>query len=293
MKHIFRKKDLDQRISVNPFNWDIMERKLAIMETGEEIKGYKGIFRDDNGIILNVAKDSYHPISNTDFGEIIAGFEKVGCRIERSGEFSDGKITYVQMGNTLLPNFEVQKDDLVRSMITVVNSHNGAVALRTMLTTIRIVCSNTFSLVLKQGKNMFDNIRHTKSAPIRLEALRLGIDDMAMSVREVERVFKQFHESKIEDIRASRILKNVFNMKNTLPEGDRWGDETDEFYGLTTKGENMLHDLKFEYEDSGAYGTAWGVFNAVTAYASKYPSDLVGHGHAVRQRAYNILQQHS
>jgi len=280
----------------NPFNWDIMERKLAVMETGEEIKGYKGIFRDDNGIILNVAKNSYQPISNTDFGEIIAGFEKVGCKTESSGTFNDGKITYVQMRNALLPNFEVQKDDLVRSMITVVNSHNGAVALRTMLTTIRIVCSNTFSIVLKQGKNMFDNIRHTKSAPFKVEALKLGIEDMAMSVREVERVFKQFHESKIEDMTASRILKHVFKMKNTSSEDDRWlgwKDKTNEFYGLTTKGENMLHDLKFEYEDSGAYGTEWGVFNAVTAYARKYPSDLIGHGHAVRQRAYNILQQHS
>jgi len=279
------------------YNWEIQERPLyqqvstyiqQDINNVIPLDNYKVLRRSDNQEVLNVVKDSYVPVTNKDFEDIIGFLCDAGCQIEKHGEYKDGGITWCELSNVLLPDMSIYGEDETQNHITLVNSHNGMYSLQMLLTNIRLICMNKFSMMLKKGRNMFDKIRHTKNAPERIEALKFGISDIGDAMKEMNDRFNIMANTEVNDLEAPKLFKKILNLKEKPRKRyDEWTEPQ-----LSTRGANQMQVLADKYYTSGAEGTAWGVFNAITDYAKKYESDLFGAGMTVRKRAYEVLSNH-
>ena len=70
--------------------WDIIEK--PVFANNKQIIGYKGIFRNDNGKLLNIAKSSYTPTHNEKFIEITEKLHEItGFPIQNYYTVDDGK----------------------------------------------------------------------------------------------------------------------------------------------------------------------------------------------------------
>ena len=270
------------------FNWNPKSRPVYISNGiygYERLSDYKAIVRDDTNTVLNLTKSSYESITNNDFEDIINQLLEADCKLLNYGSFKEGRLIFAQLKNELLSDSHINGDEM-RNILTLVNSHDGSMALRLMFTTIRIWCMNTFTAAVKRGENLYESIRHTKSAPERMQTIKDNIQAVAEISRQLKNDFIAMSNTLIEDNDLQKSFSNIIKVeKKPRPYKEngitKWTEPK-----YSTKAENILTDLNTKYLESGAAGTVWGMFNSITDYAKKYDSDLYGTGKLIRDRAY-------
>jgi phage/plasmid-like protein (TIGR03299 family) len=146
--------------------------------------------------------------------------------------------------------------DVTNVYVVLTMSHDGSGSVKAMLTPIRVVCANTLRMAIGEAHNTV-NIRHTKSADIRLsEASKLlGITNDY--VTECNDILNKLARTTIDDTFADMVIGKIFN---ATKDGDK----------VSTKTANILEAVKSDYltgvGQSGIIGTAYGLFNGITHY---------------------------
>ncbi len=116
---------------------------------------------DDPASDLGCVGSGYQPFQNAECFRVcdnIVG--KLGARYEVAGSLMDGKRVWLL---AQFPQTIQVKDDTVNPYILLSTSHDGSKALEIKFTAVRVVCWNTLSVALSDGKATV-RIKHTAGA---------------------------------------------------------------------------------------------------------------------------------
>jgi hypothetical protein len=113
------------------FHWEVEEERLFRLDSNTNeyvpITGYKAIVRSSKTVagisigdspVLHVAPSSYQIISNSQFEDIIADYENIGCTYLKHGEFNSGRQLWCQLESNELAPWLVGDTDQGKTRIT-------------------------------------------------------------------------------------------------------------------------------------------------------------------------------
>jgi phage/plasmid-like protein (TIGR03299 family) len=244
--------------------------------------------RTDTHDVLGFVNESYEPIQNIDafkfFDTLIAENEAV---YETAGFLGKGEFIWIL---AKLPGYiNVHGNDIVNKYLLLTNNHDGSSHVRVKLTSIRLVCNNTFTSALQGAGEV--QISHTPNSAQDLEQAGtiLGLSNYLYEQLEV--MFNSMAARKITDGQLRDYIQAL------VPDNE----ETEN----TARTENIRNSV-LQLHESGrgahlARGTLWGAFNSVAEYtdhmmldedsSTRLNSIWFSRGEQLKLKAFHLAQR--
>lgn len=232
-------------------------------------KGHNALVRDTDEKVLDVVGDNYVPVQNKQAMQFFRDFTDAGdMKLETAGSLDGGRQVWV-LAN-LGDEFELAGGDKVKGYLLLSQPHIYGKALNIMFTPIRVVCNNTLTMALKDGKNNSLRLPHIRpfDEHVQLEAKHaMGLAKNMMSEFALEA--DTLAKTKADEGQVVRYMSALF--QPSLLEG------TDPIKGSNVIDFNTYNRNLFEVKSAMGYqpganlessrDTWWGAFNAVTYMA--------------------------
>ena len=137
-------------------NWRVVQEPL-ITASGEIAEGYKANVRDLDRKVLGVVTDRYKIVQNEEafaFTDELLGH---GVRYETAGSLYGGKKVWML---ARLPQEYIIGGERISPYLVFSNTHDGSGAVKVAVTPVRVLCSNTLNLALKNAERSWSMV-HT------------------------------------------------------------------------------------------------------------------------------------
>lgn len=202
-------------------SWNVIPCPITVQlpdGTSRPIHNRKALLRDDNFDQVGVVGSRYEVVQNSVITGLVAPLVSEGLlEVVNQGFLGKGSKVFIQA--QMAEEYEVAGESH-RSMITLMNSHDGTSPLAAGVTATRVICQNTFAMAME---DMSTRIQH-----------RLGINEQALRITEtldfVNDRMRNYAEaaSKLKSARATvgsldRILQSAYGKKDgdTIPNRDK------------------------------------------------------------------------
>ncbi|TDI96984.1 MAG: DUF932 domain-containing protein [Deltaproteobacteria bacterium] len=248
-----------EAIIASGLGWKVVEQPILNAD-GDIIEGYKAIVREDTKEVLQVSKDRYVPIQNTDCFKIFDEVTGTGqAKYEVAGSLKGGRIVWIL---ARLPyTFEVAGRDEIRSYLLLSTSHDGSLKLQMFKTPVRVVCWNTLnaSLLGMDGEKVL-KVKHTQNFRDKVtDAQEILADSKAyfMAFKEQSEVLAR---KQMNGLAVDSFLDTLLNVQ------DKKDSE------IKTRTRNIQDTIKRLFvsgrgnDVTGVRGSAWALYNGVTEY---------------------------
>ena len=143
------------------------------------------------------------PFQNTDvFSFMDSVIDDSNSRYAYAGTFENGALVYITIA--LGDDIKIGDDNVV-PYFTIINSHNGSTSIKAITTPIRITCSNTLQLAVKNAVSSF-SFRHTFNAKSKV----------AQAKQSLEIGYQYYDDFGKELNQLTEISTNVDDLKKML-----------------------------------------------------------------------------
>jgi phage/plasmid-like protein (TIGR03299 family) len=279
---------LDWAVAAKPLFVDGVQLPFPTADKSTE-GTFQAICREDNGACLGISKGRYEIIQNVeafDFFDKLVG--RGEAAYETAGALRGGRQIWLMAkinGTVLLNGDEHNQHALL------VSSHDGSYSLMVQYVFERVVCANTLNIALRGAKNQL-KIRHSKNwaAKEAQAATALGVG---------QNYFKTVQEeiALLGDALLSKDEMTAFT-EALIPASDP--------KEVSTRTKNIRDEVNALFQrgagNNGA--TRWDALNAVTDYvdhrqstrgqnSTRLETSILGAGAALKQKAYDMLQDDS
>jgi|SRR5210317_496527 phage/plasmid-like protein (TIGR03299 family) len=231
------------------------------MPSGEfvEVPHNKIPVRSDNATPFKAVGNRYVPFQNHEvFSFMDNVVSSVGASYENAGTFERGALVYI----TIKLGDEIKiADDKVVPYFTVINSHNGSTSIKAITTPIRITCSNTLQLAVKNSASSF-SFRHTFNAKSKVAQARNSLEIGFQYYDEFGKELNKFAETSANVDDLKKMLDVVFPVVSERT--DIKGNILNE--GAITKVKLAHNKIVENFEKADSYSVvnnAWGMLNAI------------------------------
>lgn len=238
-------------------NWDVIER--PIYSNNAELNGYKAIFRSDNEHLLNVAKATYTPTTNSRFIEVVERLSDItDFPIRCYDEFQGGKkiLAYLECTQPI----QVQGFDFKDYML-IGNSHDSSTGFFIGNSSQMIRCSNRFSAMFRQLQ-----VRHTRNHDNEIDQLLNCVDSYMKHRRQLFNKMERFANVEVDEEIKNALIARLVNMTQEEMLGQS---------ELSSRKRNIILDIdKSILLECNALGdNLFGLFNGVTHYTTHIRSN--------------------
>jgi len=237
-----------------------------------EVPNHFETFRTDRDLNLGVVGRIYTPYQNEtafDFMDGLVGGKE--AMFDTAGSLRNGATVWML---AKLPGHIKVKSDAVEKFLLLSNGHDGTMPITVKFTPVRVVCCNTLTAALREGKSTVQSqlrIRHTINAHEKMiEASRI----LGISNEYFEKTSEIYGEMAGFKINKALLDKYFTTIIPDPPE--RFGNDGAQIVN-NTKAVNTREKLVEIFETSptinkvkSAKGTLWGAFNSVTEYIQHY-----------------------
>jgi phage/plasmid-like protein (TIGR03299 family) len=223
--------------------------------------------RSTDGAVLGIVSPEYKPIQNEDIFKFAQGITtlKESTIFETAGVLKGGSIVWVLLALEDL-DFMVHDDEneLHRTFLAVMSSHDGSSAMKAYLTTTRIVCMNTLQLSFNGVSNVY-SLRHIGNVEQRAVECRKTLGLSIRWQKETQELIEYLSDVDCEEEVFKGLLEHVF------PEPDENASDK-----TVSVWENKIAKLETLYErtndESSIGGTRYAALNTVSEYVDyEYP----------------------
>jgi hypothetical protein len=232
--------------------WDIVEK--PIYANNNPLAGYKAIFRNDSGQLLNVAKKSYTPTSNTRFVEVVERLSEItGFPIRCYDEFEGGKKVLAFL--ECLEPIKVQGYDFQDFML-IGNSHDSSTGFFIGNSSKMIRCANRFSKIFRQLQ-----VRHTKNHDAEIEQLLRYVETYMNQRKGLFQQMERFANVKIDQTLKDALAERLVRMTEEEKAGKA---------EISTRKQNLLFDIErsLDIECKALGDNLFGLLNGITHYTT-------------------------
>jgi phage/plasmid-like protein (TIGR03299 family) len=248
---------------------DVDSHKANVM-----VSNHDGIEAFD---LLGVVGSGYQTCQNRELAEFTDALAQTGkVVIETAGTIQNGKrIWFLARGES----FEVGSGDEVFSYVMVSNAHDGSSAIRVTPTTVRVVCSNTFHMVVprvEDGSTRVESaalaLRHSGDLMSKLAEARNAIRHYGEILSINKSLFNRLQEQKISRDKALEFFAGQYTQLGwAIPTKEELGSSDKDVQKLAERRERKMKRAaadflkRYDAEKELAGGeSAWLAFNAMT-----------------------------
>ena len=225
-------------------DWKVVPRQLYFDVDGRRHKvANKALVRDVDNKPLTVVTGAWNPVQNAEAFEFFDSLVKAGnMKMHTAGSLLGGKrvwaLAKIEEAFDLRINGKVTQDK-VEGFLLLTNPHEYGKAIDARFTAIRVVCNNTHTLAMEQGKKKFHAVslnHRQKFDGDKLQRL-LGVAHLSMdrykehaeylasrrytdeSLKEfMSAVFPHCNDNKADEL--SRAAKQAIELIDTQPGAD-------------------------------------------------------------------------
>lgn len=275
-------------------NWQVKQTPVFIGAGTKQRMADKYVanVRSSDDSLLGIVSDRYKIVQNQEafeFTDMLLGSGEV--RYETAGSLQNGKKVWLL---AKLPSIVLVKD-LTEPYLLFTNSHDGTGSLQVAITPVRVVCNNTLNLAMQTTKRSWST-KHTGNMDIKLTEAQKTLEMTYKYLDVLKFNAVTMANQIIDNARYDSFVENLFPI-------------TEELHGNSKQVENIMQDreeLFIRYKqapDLKEYqGTAWGVINAVSDFASHHEPRRntptwrenrfieVVEGNSIVDKAYKLLQ---
>ena len=257
-------------------DWQVEKLPLRYVDTNglvSTVPETYGVFRNDgekyvpltrNGKAVGKVWKAWQNVDALSFIDEL--FQTHDGKIEVCGALGNGERVWVlaRMPN----NIVLDGVDTINQFLLISNCHDGTGSVVIMLTPIRVVCSNTLSMALRQGSDFVWRIRHTGKKDTHLQKVLEIFAEANESFYAWGEQAAQLLDIEMSLDEAKEYFIDTLQLKRNK--------ETD---NLATRGQGMLNKcvalLAGDNNKVGNMeGTAWAAYNAVTEYIDHHATEL-------------------
>lgn len=274
-------------------NWEIKDTPVCFQTHGADGKqvhpfqDQRVLFRSDNLQPLSVVGSRYQVVQPMEVLEFYRDLTEVsGFQLETAGILKGGKKFWAlaRTGQSIA----LKGTDLVNGYVLLATSCDGTLATTATPTTVRVVCSNTLSVALR---DMSQGVRVSHSTAFDAQAVKRRLGIAVSQWEEFMYRMKALSERKIKLKESEEFFSKLFQIRQeqTTPVEatgqDRAVKKLLQLYSGHGRGAEM----------GAAKNTAWGLLCAVTEFVDherrarshdhRLDSAWFGQGAVLKQRA--------
>ena len=267
-----QKAHLDWEVVKLPLNYDESDNGCGLYKP---VPDTYGVFRESEEGLVPLTRGGkavgrvWKPLQNVDafafMDEILQSHE---AAIEVAGALGNGETVWIlaKLPDTIIINGQ----DPVEQYFLITNKHDGTGAVKFLPTPIRVVCQNTLSGAIAQGKSSTYNVRHTSKMGERVDDVRRALGIMNKQFIEWGEQASELAtvEYEIDDVKEYFI--DVLGLKRD-PETGEMADNTKTRLKMN-KLMQLLSSPQNNVGDMG--GTWWAAYNAVTEFIDHHATTL-------------------
>jgi phage/plasmid-like protein (TIGR03299 family) len=254
-------------------NWNVRLEQVQFPTDYRSVSDTFMVLRDnpfDSGVdILSTVGERYKTLQNEElfsFGDLLLDG---GGHWESAGSIKNGRQVF---GSLVLPRDivldEQGANDITKTYLLVVTSHDGSSSVQAMTTPVRVVCQNTLNVAIKGAKQSF-KVRHTATVQGKVQAARQALGLSFAYLDQFEAEAQALYQASVTD-------QQWFDLVQALYPAPEQGASKVAF----TKYANKVDILNDIYHTSPTCatikGTAWGAFNALTERLDYFRSGRKG-----------------
>lgn len=257
------KPTIDKMIKAADLDWQVEKRDI-FLEGGVKIEGHFALTRDEDGKVFDICGSRYVPVQNREAFEFFKEFVEEGdATLETAGALHGGK--YVWGLANLGQSFKLAKGDEIKGYVLVGCPHEQGKSLLIKFTPIRVVCSNTLAMALRNTTTDGQKVRlpefrrahrstfdgeSIKEAKVALGIAREQLDEFEETARTLKKT-KMSMDDHID------VLAPIFGKKQDIEEIKA---------GKVPPRMQAILDALVNAPGADPK-TAWGTLNAVTYWA--------------------------
>lgn len=203
----------EQAITAANLDWEVVKTPLHAIDgkVSHPIPDHFAVIRKDwvgqRRPIFGIVGAGYTPLQNRDAFAFFDAIVGQGAAIyHTAGALGDGERVWVLA--KLPGNIRVIGDDIADKFLLLSNSHDGASAVQIKFTPIRVVCQNTLTMALNQGRTL--RVPHLSSLH---ERMRNAVDMLGIITHQFQMIEGKFQEMagrQINNVQLDRYLNLVF-----------------------------------------------------------------------------------
>lgn len=289
---------------------------MALQLSNATIPNVMATIRLDTHLPLGIVSDNYGVVQNEDAFKFIDTLvtgklsdQEHTPVIETAGVLDDGKRVFVTAkfpDEIILDN---KGDDRVEMYMVFTTSHDGAGAVKCMVTPVRVVCNNTLNFAMKHNAGTL-SLTHTRNIMDRLDLRKLENAEFAHKALGTYNIYKKSLEEEFKHLENIRLAEE--DLMRILAEVTYEGDDLNVFHKtekvyhpeISGRAKNKLSRIRETIEvgigqNLGNKGSGLWLINGITTYfqnVANYKNDStkfdsIQNGPAARtlQRAYQLI----
>lgn len=281
-------------IIASNLGWTVEERPVFVPQADGlsmmKVDGRKALVRSDTDRVLSVRSDRYQVLQNTRafeaFDAVVANGEAI---YETAGSLWGGRKIWIMA--RLPEDLDLGDGDLISRNLALINSHDGTMKIRWLITPIRIVCQNTTRVAIEQAERQIA-YSHTGDLGSKVDEIREHLGVVNAYYQLLFRSLERMRDTLVSEQQQVHYAQAMAGYNPDLPDkGQARRKAAFEWIN------NQIQTQTLSTEQ----GTAWGMFNAVTDWidhqapvkgrgAAKAEARLgrswLGDGADMRQRAF-------
>jgi phage/plasmid-like protein (TIGR03299 family) len=187
-------------------NWTVERQKILLESSGNKIDGYFAVHCPEKDETINVAKESYQIIQNSQLFEIIEeSLIGIPHKIITAGSIGNLSKVFISVA------LEEKQDYLIngeafKNYLSFVSSHNGSLNLEAYDSSVRICCANTLQWSRRDKGLLSLRVRHTKNANLKIENMKQEIDKLFEKREEFYTSYEALMNRPMSSEMAEKIL---------------------------------------------------------------------------------------
>lgn len=249
--------NLTENQILTPFCWEVVEK--PIFSNNQPIRGYKAIFRSDNGGLLNVTKSSYTPTKNERFLEIVQRMSDITqYPIRCFDEFEGGRkvLAFLECTEPIQVQGSNGSAYQFQDFMLIGNSHDSSTGFFIGNSSKMIRCSNRFSKMFRQLQ-----VSHTKNHDSRIDQLLRYFEAYQKERKQLFNQMQRMAEIEIDASLSEALVQRLARMS----EEEKLGTAE-----MSTRKQNIVNDLwkSIDKETLALGDNLFGLFNGITHYTT-------------------------
>lgn len=288
-----------EAIEAAKLEWEVMKVPLYA-ERGSariSVEDRFGIVRKDlwpgqDCKVLGIVGSQYTPLQNV---EAFAFFDPIvgqdAAVYHTAGVLGNGERIWILA--KLPDHIRVVGDDIVDKYLLLSNSHDGASSVQVKFTPIRVVCQNTLTMALSQGRTV--RVAHTRHLHHRLRRAERLLGIIHTRFDDIEEAFVAMAKVQMGNGRLQEYLKLVY----PDPRDDE--DEKARKKVDVSRARAEYFFIHGEGNDQDRVkGTLWAAYNGITELVDhqqtqqtpegRLNSVWFGSGYGTKARAFEVAQ---
>ena len=155
-------------------------------------------------------------------------------KYETAGSLKNGKVIWLL---ARMPEDFTVLGEKVAPYLVFTNTHDGTGSVKVTLTSVRIVCSNTLNMALRNAKRVW-SAKHTGSITNKLDDAIETLQLAENYIKEQQNTFEELYKVKLNEFTLHRTLNNIIPITETMTDRQKQNQEA------------IRNDILFRYNEA-------------------------------------------